>query len=99
MPYRKRFEVVDEAFSGDSRVRVFRSAFAESDEKDLMEVDAYAIVTRDYLVICDTLLCPEDMRALMYEMKGQVGERQVLVVNSHADWDHTWGNCYFQGDE
>ncbi|HLJ35748.1 MAG TPA: MBL fold metallo-hydrolase, partial [Ktedonobacteraceae bacterium] len=23
---------------------------------------------------------------------------QLLVVNSHADWDHSWGNCYFSGE-
>lgn len=99
MPCRKQFEVVDKTFSGDARVRVFRSAFAESEEKGLMEVDAYAIVTHHYLVICDTLLSPEDMQALMSEMCDQTAGRQVLVVNSHADWDHTWGNCYFQGRE
>lgn len=62
-----------------------------------MEVDAYAIITRDYVVVCDTLLCPEDMEAVLREVQDELAGRQLLVVNSHADWDHTWGNNYFQG--
>ncbi|EFH90195.1 MBL fold metallo-hydrolase [Ktedonobacter racemifer] len=96
MAYIKRFESV-KGLSGDERVRVFRSAFAESEEKGLMEVDAYAIITRDYVVVCDTLLCPEDMEAVLREVQDELAGRQLLVVNSHADWDHTWGNNYFQG--
>lgn len=62
-----------------------------------MEVDAYAIITRDYVVVCDTLLCSEDMEAVLREVQDELAGRQLLVVNSHADWDHTWGNNYFQG--
>ncbi|GHO54287.1 MBL fold metallo-hydrolase [Ktedonobacter robiniae] len=96
MAYVKKFESI-KGLSGDERVRVFRSAFAESEEKGLMEVDAYAIITRDYVVVCDTLLCPEDMQAVLGEIQSELAGRQLLVVNSHADWDHTWGNNYFQG--
>ena len=96
MAYVKKFESV-EGVSGDERVRVFRSAFAESEEKGLMEVDAYAIITRDYVVVCDTLLCPQDMEAVLREVQDALAGRQLLAVNSHADWDHTWGNSYFQG--
>jgi glyoxylase-like metal-dependent hydrolase (beta-lactamase superfamily II) len=35
------------------------------------------------------------MAVVMHEVQGELAGRQVLVVNSHADWDHTWGNAYF----
>jgi glyoxylase-like metal-dependent hydrolase (beta-lactamase superfamily II) len=85
--------------SGDDRVRVFRSFFAAEGEFDGMEVDAYAVITDRYVVILDTLLRPEDAAAMMQEERVHeaLAGRQVLVVNSHADWDHSWGNAYFTG--
>lgn len=62
-----------------------------------MDVDAYAIVTGRYVVLCDTLLCPEDMAAAIDDLQADLAERQLLVINSHADWDHCWGNGYFTG--
>jgi glyoxylase-like metal-dependent hydrolase (beta-lactamase superfamily II) len=44
------------------------------------------------------MLCPEDAGAMMQMVQDQLVGRQVLVVNSHADWDHTWGNAYFTGE-
>jgi glyoxylase-like metal-dependent hydrolase (beta-lactamase superfamily II) len=44
-------------------------------------------------VVVDTLICPEDMvpvRDLLME-RGL----PVIVINTHADWDHTWGNSAF----
>jgi glyoxylase-like metal-dependent hydrolase (beta-lactamase superfamily II) len=60
-----------------------------------MEVDAYVVLTKRCLVVFDTLLCPEDMAIVMHEVQDGLAGRQLLVVNSHADWDHTWGNAYF----
>lgn len=83
--------------SGDDRVRVFRSFFAAAGEFDGMEVDAYVVITDRYVVTLDTLLRPEDAAAMMQEeyVRKALTGRQVLVVNSHADWDHSWGNAYF----
>jgi glyoxylase-like metal-dependent hydrolase (beta-lactamase superfamily II) len=85
------------AISDDQRVRVFRRNFTAPGEFDGMEVAAYAVITDRYIVVCDTLLCPEDMIHVMQQMRDVLPGRQVLVVNSHADWDHVWGNCYFTG--
>src|SRR5690242_17807017 len=81
--------------SGDGRVRVFRRPLADLEEFAGMEVDAYVIITDRYLVVLDTLLCPEDMAVVMHEMQNALPGRLLLVVNSHADWDHSWGNAYF----
>jgi glyoxylase-like metal-dependent hydrolase (beta-lactamase superfamily II) len=83
--------------SADHRVRVFRRTLNDLHEFEGMEVDAYIIITERYLVIFDTLLCPEDSEIMMHMVKDQIIGRQLLVVNSHADWDHCWGNAYFTG--
>ncbi|QBD77725.1 MBL fold metallo-hydrolase [Ktedonosporobacter rubrisoli] len=81
--------------SNDSRVRVFRRHFSEKGEFEGLEVDGYVIISNRYVIVCDTLLCPEDMDILMDEIREELTGRQLLVVNSHADWDHAWGNHYF----
>ena len=84
--------------STDARIRVFRRSLNLPGEFEEMEVDAYAIVTERYIVLLDTLLCPEDMAIVMQSMQDELVGRQILVVNSHADWDHSWGNAYFTGE-
>jgi hypothetical protein len=58
--------------SNDARVLVFRRSFMPSDtppeKQDWLTVDAYVVVTDRYVVICDTLLCPEDMQLVMNEV-------------------------------
>lgn len=83
--------------SGDQRIRVFRRTFVAQGESEAMEVDAYAITTERYIILCDTLLCPEDMAQVVQEIQDELAGRQLLVIDSHADWDHAWGNGYFTG--
>lgn len=61
-----------------------------------MQVDNYVVITAQYVVICDTLLCPEDMELVIATLGTELQDRQLLVINSHADWDHIWGNCFFE---
>lgn len=84
--------------SDDHRVRVFRRNFNGIEEFDGMEVDAYVVITERYIVVFDTLLCPADVSIMMQVVEDQLPGRQLLVVNSHADWDHSWGNAYFTGE-
>jgi glyoxylase-like metal-dependent hydrolase (beta-lactamase superfamily II) len=79
----------------DQRIRTFRRHFVLSKESLDMDVDAYVIITERYVVVCDTLLCPEDMATVMSTLHDTLAGRQLLVINSHADWDHCWGNHYF----
>ncbi|MBO0781284.1 MAG: MBL fold metallo-hydrolase [Ktedonobacteraceae bacterium] len=81
----------------DSRVRLFRCRLSDRPDQPGMLVDAYALITERYVVICDTMICPEDMEALLGEIRAELAGRQLLVINSHADWDHCWGNSYFKG--
>jgi glyoxylase-like metal-dependent hydrolase (beta-lactamase superfamily II) len=84
--------------AGDDRVRVFRRIFDMAGEMEGMEVDAYIVISERYLVVLDTMLCPEDVAAMMGFVAGELPGRTVLCVNSHADWDHAWGNAYFTGE-
>ncbi len=71
----------------DSRVRVFRVPH---------EIDTSVIVTERYLVFVDTMITPEQILAVRSMVEGQIAGRQVLVVNTHADYDHAWGNAVFE---
>jgi glyoxylase-like metal-dependent hydrolase (beta-lactamase superfamily II) len=83
--------------SDDARVRVFRRNLSTLEEFEGMEVDAYAIITDRYVVILDTMLCPDDVALMMQSLQDELAERELLCVNSHADWDHAYGNGYFTG--
>ena len=85
------------AMSADNQIRVFRRTLNATKKFEGLDVDAYIVITDSYLVVCDTMLCPEDVAAMMQLVQHEIAERIVLVVNSHADWDHAWGNAYFRG--
>lgn len=84
------------AMSADRRVRVFRRTLDAMEDFSGMEVDAYVIITERYVVVLDTMLCPEDAAAIMQMVQDELAGRTLLVVNSHVDWDHFWGNSYFR---
>jgi glyoxylase-like metal-dependent hydrolase (beta-lactamase superfamily II) len=63
-------------------------------------VDVFAVVTRRYVVLIDTLDTPEAARALLDGVRNYLDDgRDLLVVNTHADWDHCWGNQIFAGPD
>lgn len=84
--------------SGDERVRVFRRVFDITGDLEGMEVDAYIVVSERYVVVLDTMLCPSDVAGMMSFVADELPGRTVLCVDSHADWDHAWGNAYFTGE-
>jgi glyoxylase-like metal-dependent hydrolase (beta-lactamase superfamily II) len=93
--------------SQDSRVRVYRGNRIRTNRTsnlpgpevfDGMEVDSYVLVTERFVLLCDTMICPEDMAIVMAFLPDDLAKRSLMVINSHADWDHAWGNAYFTGD-
>ncbi len=80
------------------RVRVFRRTLTAIEDFEGMQVDAYVIVSERYVVVFDTMLCPEDAQFMVESVQDELAGRTLLVVNSHADWDHVWGNGYFTGE-
>jgi glyoxylase-like metal-dependent hydrolase (beta-lactamase superfamily II) len=61
-------------------------------------VDAYIVTTRRYVVLIDTFINPPTAEALWSLAEPHLGaHRALVVVNTHADWDHCWGNSVFAG--
>jgi glyoxylase-like metal-dependent hydrolase (beta-lactamase superfamily II) len=73
----------------DPRVRAFRS-------RD--EVDTFAVLTARYAVLVDTTALPALSAGIVAMLRPALAKRQLLVVNTHADYDHAWGNATFAAD-
>ncbi|HEU5198766.1 MAG TPA: MBL fold metallo-hydrolase [Ktedonobacterales bacterium] len=71
----------------DERVRLFRGG---------QEVDTCVVVTRRCLIVVDTMATPELAAAIMEAVSDALAGRQLLVINTHADYDHCWGNAVFE---
>ena len=57
------------------------------------EVDGIFVRTKRFNVLVDTLGTPELCRMALDLLGEEVHARPLLVVNSHMDWDHFWGNA------
>jgi glyoxylase-like metal-dependent hydrolase (beta-lactamase superfamily II) len=67
----------------DSRIVVVRAGH---------EVDAVFVKTGRFNVLVDTLATPSLCRQALELLGDHMGDRPLVVVNSHMDWDHVWGN-------
>lgn len=56
-------------------------------------VRALLLQGRETNLLLDTLNRPSDLD----EIREVVAGKPLLIVNSHADWDHWWGNAAFPG--
>lgn len=63
-------------------------------------VDTFIVVTARYVVLVDTVINPATARQMVaYARPYLTDGRQLLVVNTHADYDHAWGNQLFVGPQ
>ncbi|MHA2425133.1 MAG: MBL fold metallo-hydrolase [Candidatus Thorarchaeota archaeon] len=65
--------------------------------QDPFPTTTHLIFGEHRVYVCDTFLGPKSMDKIsdiIFE-KG-AADKPVVVFNSHADWDHIWGNCYFK---
>lgn len=53
------------------------------------DVRGVLICAEEQVVVWDTLSHPSDMKPLM----PLIGNRELVVIYSHADWDHIWGTA------
>lgn len=74
----------------DARIHVFRS---RGDE-----VDTFAVVSERSVILIDTASLPEISAGIVELLRSTLTGRQLLVVNTHADYDHAWGNATFAPD-
>lgn len=59
-------------------------------------VNTTIVVSRLYVVVVDTMINPATAEALLDLATTHLeGRRSLLVVNTHADYDHAWGNQTF----
>jgi glyoxylase-like metal-dependent hydrolase (beta-lactamase superfamily II) len=62
------------------------------------EVETFVLTTQRYLIVVDTGTAPAVSAAIMEMVKSDLVGRRLLVVNTHADYDHAWGNATFADD-
>ncbi|WP_158679956.1 MBL fold metallo-hydrolase [Deinococcus sp. NW-56] len=74
----------------DPRIRWFRAG---------EEVDTFAVVTARFLVFVDTMATPALMRQVIGAVRSDLAGRRVLVLNTHADWDHVYGSRLFTPED
>ena len=71
----------------DARILAFRYG-------DL--VTCFAVICERYIVLLDTMFNADTAQQMMNHLTPYLSEkRQLLVVNTHSDWDHCWGNQLF----
>lgn len=61
-------------------------------------VDTFIVVTDNYVILIDTVINPQTAEMMLSLAEPHlVDHRRLLVVNTHADYDHAWGNQLFVG--
>lgn len=70
--------------------------FQEGDSAFSQDTCVYLIDSGDKLFLCDTHVGPKSMETVKAYINEQgLGSKEIIVFNSHGDWDHIWGNCAF----
>ena len=63
-------------------------------------VQTFIVVTQRYVVLIDTVINPATARQMVtYARPYLAAGRTLLVINTHADYDHAWGNQLFAGTD
>ncbi|KGN02983.1 Zn-dependent hydrolase [Clostridium novyi A str. 4570] len=60
--------------------------------------NVYVINADKHIFICDTFLGPKYMKKIIKFIDENLKPKPIVVFNSHSDWDHIWGNCYFKNN-
>lgn len=53
------------------------------------------IITERKIILCDTHCGPDSMQEVAGYLADENLNQDIVVFNSHSDWDHIWGNCAF----
>ncbi|MFC1744261.1 MBL fold metallo-hydrolase [Candidatus Riflebacteria bacterium] len=69
--------------------------FDESNSPFEQATYIYVILAEEKIFICDTHVGPDSMDAVKEFLGPFFNGRDILVFNTHYDWDHVWGNCSF----
>lgn len=74
------------------------SSYADLDDRVIIvragdEVDSVFVRTERFNVLVDTLATPDLCGKALALLGDHLQDRPLVVVNSHMDWDHFWGNA------
>ena len=58
-------------------------------------ISIHLILGKRFAFLCDTHLGPESMDYVKEYLKNEQKRLELVIFNSHSDWDHIWGNCAF----
>jgi glyoxylase-like metal-dependent hydrolase (beta-lactamase superfamily II) len=61
------------------------------------EVDVFVVRTERFVVLVDTTGTPSQCRRILDSLAAELARKPLVVVNTHADWDHVWGNSAVVG--
>ncbi len=62
-------------------------------------VQTFIIITQRFVLLVDTVINPQTAGQMLAWAEPYLAEgRQLLVINTHADYDHCWGNQLFAGE-
>jgi glyoxylase-like metal-dependent hydrolase (beta-lactamase superfamily II) len=61
----------------------------------VLPMNVFIIISERYAVIVDTLVNQATAQQLLGIARPYLDRRTLLVVNTHADFDHAWGNQLF----
>ncbi len=56
----------------------------------------YVIIGNRKAFVVDTHCGPDSMDCVLKFLGENCPDHEVIVINSHYDWDHVWGNCAFE---
>ena len=60
-------------------------------------VQTFIILTDRFVVLIDTMINAATAVSLLQHARPHLANHQLLVINTHADYDHAWGNQVFAG--
>lgn len=70
--------------------------FSFEDIEDSSPTNILVILGIRHVFLCDTYLGPDVMAQVHDEVYRNYSKESWIVFNSHSDWDHHWGNCFFK---
>ncbi|WP_425445907.1 MBL fold metallo-hydrolase [Dethiothermospora halolimnae] len=69
----------------------------EEGDSPLGDLGVYLIKGDNRLYLCDTQLGPRCMDVIKeYIYKEGLSKKELVIFNTHSDWDHVWGNMAFE---
>lgn len=65
--------------------------------EDYAQVTAGVIAGPQWAIVVDTLVFPEEAKAIRKFVTDELGLPIRYLINTHSHSDHAWGNCFFPG--